>query len=305
MRSPLRWERFRSAELTTTMTDADDDATNQTTPIRDRCQRRRRIVAVAVLAAVAIVAVAAWLGFRPIGSGSEPEDPLASPAVTAAESVLPPVRHYSDEELGIDDLIDEEIVPFETRYRDLAEWEISYDERQRYLEDEATGHERERLYFERNVEWLLSSEYETLPSDLGHGGILERAFANAMSQCAEKAGWPELEFNVSSTADIHIALRAIGLTHDEFLDLRHECAKQAASYPTLDPAVRDELLGRLREHYRLAVYEYLREFPDAEVPLFDHEGAPRPLEDRLIDNCLKSPDPPACAEEFRVELPVE
>ena len=94
-----------------------------------------------------------------------------------------------------------------------------------------------------------------------------------------------------------------GLGREAYLDLRHECAKQAASYPTLDPAVRDELLERLRGHYREAVYEYLREFPDAEVPLVDHPGAPRPLAERLIKTCLKYPDPASCAEHFRVELP--
>ena len=286
------------------MTDRRSDVSSQEALDRGWfTQRRRALLAVAI--ATAMVVVAVWLGVALAGSESELDGRSTSPSEKAADPDLLPGRRYGDKELGIDELIDAEITPFEARYRDLAEWEVPYDERQRYLENDAVGYERERMFFERNVEWLLSNEYEELPADLGRGGILDRAFEDAMDRCAEDAGWPELELNVSSTADVGVALGTFGLTRDDFLDLRHECAKQAAAYPTLDPVVRDDLLGRLREHYRQAVYEYLREFPDAEVPLVDHPGAPRPLEDRLIMTCLKEPDPAACAERFRVELPGE
>ena len=260
--------------------------------------------------------VAVWLAIALVRSDSESVEPesLDRPGSPILTAVAPPTqqepavlaeRRYSDEELGIDKLIDAEIMPFDAKFRSFSDWETPYDERQRYLEEEATGHERERLYFERNVEWLLSGKYENLPSDLGREGILDRAFEEAMGECADAAGWPGLEINVNSTSDVNRALDASGLTYEEFLDLRHECAKQAASYPTLDPSVRDELLERLRDHYQQAVYEYLQEFPDAEVPLVDHPGAPRPLEERLIKMCLKDPEPAACARHYRVELPVE
>lgn len=53
------------------------------------------------------------------------------------------------------------------------------------------------------------------------------------------------------------------MTHESFHDLRHECAKEAASYLNSDPGARDGLLGRLRAHFRAVVHEFLREFPDA------------------------------------------
>ena len=286
------------------MTDNGNDATGPPARSQDKAVRGRRVLTAAVVAAV-IAGSAVWLVFAQAGSDPAVEGRSESSDETAARPTLPPGRSYSDEELGIDELIDEEIVPFDAKFRSFADWEVPYDERQRYLEEEAVGHDRERMHFERNLEWLLSSEYDKLPADLGHGGILDRAFNEAMSECADAAGWPGLKLGVSSKSDVDHALDVSGLTYEEFLDLRHECAKEAASYPTLDPAVRDDLLGRLREHYRAAVHEYLREFPDAEVPLVDHPSGPRPLEDRLIQTCLKTSDPPACAEEYRVELPAE
>ena len=255
--------------------------------------------------AIVTIAVAVWLVLALTGSGSDSGGRPGSPTEADPGSVVLPGRKYSDEQLGLDRLIDEEITPFDARFRTFSEWEAPYDERQRYLEQEAVGHERERMYFERNVAWLLSGAYDDLPADLGFGGQLDQAFEAALSECADAAGLHGLRLDASSGADIDHALEMSGLTYEEFLDLRHECAKDAASYPTLDPAVRDELLGRLREHYRAAVHEYLREFPDAEVPLVDHPGAPRPLEELLIKDCQKAADPVSCAEEYRVELPAE
>lgn len=273
---------------------------------REGSPRRRRLVAAVI--AVVLVTVAVWIGFASKSSdsgsiGGETVDSMASPAAVSPSLSVPPERRYSDLELGLDAVIEEEIMPFYARYRSFADWEEPYEERQRYLDEEAVGHERERLYFERNLEVLIGGAYEDLPLELGRGGTLDRAYDLAMEGCADAAGWPGLKINVSSEAAVDDALAMSGLTYEGFLDLRHECAKQAATYPTLDPVVRDELLGRLREHYRAAVYEYLREFPDAEVPLVDHEGAPRPFEETTIWICQKEPDPAACAVEFRVELP--
>ena len=292
------------------MTDASNDAAGQTAR-SERLLVRRRGVLLGTAVAVVIGVIAMWFVFALARSGPESIGHSGSTTSTAVDptarqgSAVLSERRYSDEELGIDKLIDEEIMPFDARYRNFSDWETPYDERQRYLEEDAIGHERERLYFERNMEWLLSSEYERLPADLGHEGILDRAFEEAMDECAGAAGWPGLKISVNSRSDVDHALDVSGLTYEEFLDLRHECAKQAASYPTLEPAVRDELLDRLREHYRAAVHEYLRTFPDAEVPLIDHPGVGRPLEERLIKTCLKDPDPASCAERYRVELPAE
>lgn len=243
--------------------------------------RRRRLLLVVGAMAAAVAAAAIWIGVSVSDSDG---------------------RRYTDEELGLDLIIGEHTEPVWAQFRSLSEWDEHRAERNRDWRD-TTGHERERMHFERNVEWLLSNEYDRLPADLGSGGVLDRAFEEAMDRCAQARGWPGVQLYGVSNADVEQFEADFGLSLDGFLDLRHECAQEAATYPTLDPVVRDELLGRLREHYLQAVYEYLREFPDAEVPLVDHEGAPRPLEDRLIKTCLKDPDPVACAAEFQVELP--
>ncbi|MXY03774.1 MAG: hypothetical protein F4190_14720 [Acidimicrobiales bacterium] len=284
----------------------DDDTENAGASARSQrwpVWRRRAWLAAAI--AVVMAAGAVWLVFALTGSGSDSGGHPESPTEVDPGSVVLPGRKYSDEQLGLNQLIDEEITPFHASFRSFSDWEGPYDERNSFLEQEAVGHERERIYFERNVAWLLSNAYDDLPADLGFGGLLDQAFEEALSECADAAGSPGLKLNISSEADIDQALEVSGLTYEGFLDLRYECSKQAATYPTLDPAVRDELLDRLRAHYRAAVHEYLREFPDAEVPLVDHPGARRPLEERLIDTCLKGPDPVPCAQDYRVELPAE
>ncbi len=286
-----------------TMTDAGKGGTGQAVLGRGWLARRRGLLA------VVIVVVAVWLGFALTGSKSESVGRPASPTETVADPTVPPGRRYTDEKLGLDEFIDEYVeimmTPVDTRFRSSNDRGEYRAERNRYFEHEATGHERERLHFERNLTLVFDHAYDDLPADPGVGGLLDQAFEDAMDRCAQARGWPSVQLYGVSKADVEQFEADLGLSLDEFLDLRHECAQQAASYPTLDSVVRDELLGRLGEHYRAAVYEYLLEFADAEVPLVDHEGAPRPLEERLINICLKDPDPAQCAAEFRVELPAE
>ncbi len=300
------------------MTDTGEEGTGQAVLDRGWLARRRGLLAAVI--AVVIVVVAVWLGFALTGSDSASVGRPASPAETVAEPTLLPGRRYSDEDLGLDELIDEEILPFDARYRSSAEASERLDEVFRYLEDEAVGHERERMQFENNLALVFWQADERNPPDRER---LDRAFRSAMDECAAAAGFegvmlyddPDIDperyqsdgagLLAEELARLDRYESEFGLGRVSYLDLRHECAQQAASYPTLDPVVRDELLGRLEEHYRAAVYEYLREFPDAEVPLVDHEGAPRPLEERLINICLKDPGPAQCAAEFRVELPAE
>lgn len=278
------------------MADAGSEGIGNRVPARRRPNRRRRswvVVLIAVVTAAVVVSCS-----------------LASP----------PDRRYSDEELGLDELIDAEIVPFDARYRSSAESSDQLDETFRILEEEAVGHERERMHFENNLALVFWQADERNPPDRE---LLDEAYRSAMDECAVSAGFggvmlyedPDIDperYQSDGAGLLEEELARLdnyeaqfGLDYESYLDLRHECAKQAASYPTLDPAVRDELLERFREHYRAAVYEYLREFPDAEVPLVDHEGSPRPLEDWLVRLCLKVPDPAECAEEYRVELPAE
>lgn len=284
------------------MADFGDEAIGASERSRGRPFWRRRWFLAAAIAVVPVVALV-WFGFILIGS--ESSDQRGGLGESGDDVTVMPGRKYSDEELGMDQLVSEQLTQVWAQFRSLGEWNAHLDEQDRYFHDEAYGHERERLNLERNVAWLLSNAYEDLPADLGSGGILDQAFETAMDECADAAGWPNVTLYGVSQSDVEAFGEQFGLTLDGFLDLRHECSRQAASYPTLDPAVRDELLDRLREHYRRAIHDYLREFPEAEVPLVDHPGAPRPLEERLISICLKQPDPVPCAQEYRVELPAE
>ena len=300
------------------MNDAGEEGTSQAVPGRAWLTRRRGVLAAVI--AVAIIVAAVWLGYALTGSDSASVDRAVSPIETVADPNLLSGRRYSDEELGLDGLIDAEIMLFDARYRSSAEASERLDEVFRYLEEEAVGHERERMHFENNLALVYWQADERNPPDREP---LDRAYRSAMDECAAASGFegvmlyddPDIDperyqsdgagLLAERLARLESYESDFGLARESYLDLRHECAKVAASYPTLDPVVRDELLGRLREHYRAAVYEHLREFPDAEVPLVDHPGAPRPLEERLIGTCLKDPEPAACAAEFRVELPAE
>lgn len=286
------------------MADTGDETSGQSAQGRDEVARRRRWLLAAVIA-TAMVAVAVWLGFALTGPDSYSSDHHGSPAETGDDRIVPSGRRYSDEELGIEELFEELIVPRYARFRSPQDASDYNSAKERYLLEEAVGHERERLYFEHNLTSVYWRAHDELPAELGSGGTLDRAYEETMDQCAAAAGWPGVTLYGVSQSDVDAFGEQFGLTLDDFLDLRHECAKEAASYPTLDPAVRDALLDRLREHYRAAVHEFLRENPHLEIPLVDHPGAPRPFEERWIEICLKTPDPVACAAEQRVELPAE
>lgn len=286
------------------MTDTGDEVSGASDPDRVRPVRRQRWLLVAVIT-VLLVAVLVWLGFVLIGSDSESSGDSRRPADAGEDVTVQPGRRYSDAELGIWEVFEEQFTPEYARFRSPQDADEYNRELWRYMWDEAVGHKRERMWFESNLAAVYWGAFDELPTELGSGGLLDQAFEEAMDRCAAESGWPGVTLYGVSQSEVDAFGEQFGLTLDGFLDLRHECAREAASYPTLDPALRDELLGRIREHYRAAVHEYLREFPDAEVPLVDHPGGPRPLAEQLIKDCQRSPDPPACADEYRVELPAE
>ena len=283
------------------MTDANDAEPD---PLAPASGRRRRLLLLAVaIVAVAGTAVAIWLSIDRSGPETGQEAAPDPALEDTAPAEPPPGRRYTDEKLGFEEVFQKLTTPRYARFRSEREASEHNSETERHFAEVATGHERERMHFEHNLASVYWKAYDDLPSDLRFGGLLDQAFEEAMDECARARGWPSVQLYGVSNTDVEQYEAGLGLSLGEFLDLRHECAKVAASYPTLDRAVRDELLERLKDHYRAAVYEYLREFPDAEVPLVDHPGAPRPLEERLIGVCLKTSDPAQCAVEFRVELP--
>ena len=233
-------------------------------------------------------------------------DARAAWSEIAAEVPLDPARRYSDEELGLYEPIDEIIFyrPYYSQFRTFDDYFDLFSARRDTISTEVSGHERERLRFEVNVEDALSRAYNDLPTDLGRGGLLEQAYDEWMAKCAAEAGFSDVVLADEIEEELQHYEREFGLSADEFYDLRHSCARRAASYPMLDPEVRDELLGRMRRHYLHAAHEFIRLSGIVEIPVEHHDGDAHPLEESYIGRCLELEiaERESCAEYYRVEL---
>ena len=196
-------------------------------------------------------------------------------------------REYSDEELGLQELVEKHIVVsslWVARYRTL-------DDMDRDLFDpfvhptSGSGHELERAFFEFLFGLAMWAASESLPPDVAFdGGILHDAEEAAMDQCAADAGYPGVQVYDVSNNVVELYERDFGLTLEMFWDLRHECGKYAATYPTLDPVYRHELLAKRRAHYMAVVRDWMAANPDLVVPIEYHEGANTPHADRFADS---------------------
>lgn len=236
------------------------------------------LVVSVVLAAAATMTIWWLLARDPVGL---PSDSRSAWLDIAEDLPLDPDRHYSDEQLGLYGLIDDVIAetPVYIRFRTVEDYIAFEDQKREQIYTLPSGHERDRLIFEVEIEDAIHSAYGSLSSDSEAGGRLALAFVDAMKECAAEAGYPDINPVGGSDEEEAYWEATFGLTSDGLLDLRHECAQQAASYPTLDPDVRDELLNSMRRHYLQAVHDYIRLSEIVEVPVDHHEGASRPLED--------------------------
>lgn len=158
-------------------------------------------------------------------------------------------RRYGDED--IEQLVDEFIhgLNVDARYRTPAERRVAEEEFDRWLSFEASQVERLRHLFKLSVEVQMLEAYHTLPDEIGEGGELERAFEAALNDCAEEAGWPDIDLKNKSLSHAQWLEAERGLTLEIRQELRHNCSKFAETYPTLTPQRRDELLKMRRDHY--------------------------------------------------------
>lgn len=259
-------------------------------------------MAVTVLAVVAAASI--WLISTATNDRDDQPSANSEDRGTIALRQLKVAGHTGDE-LGLVELVNRYIdaPTLDVRYRTFGDFERARNNRLDYLENEARGHERERLLFELRVESALDDAEEALPPELAQGGILDVAFREAMMQCAEESGLPRVDVGNISKAEVDSMIVAHDMTLDEFFDLRHECSKYAANYPTLDDSTRASLLSSLREHYAGSLADYLQGMPDSAIPLEFTEGDPLPHQEFLIELCLASPNPHECAEHNRVSLP--
>lgn len=210
-------------------------------------------------------------------------------------------RQYSDEELALDEAVDDYIEGLMTwaQYR-------TFEDKDRDSVDPlaGSGHSRERATFEFLLQSVLVRANESLPRDVAtDSGVLYEAEREAKDECAMEMGWPGVQLYDTTQQMGEQYERDYGLMSEMFLDLRHECSKYAATYPTLDPAYRDELLAIRRMHYMTVVRDWVAANPDLVVPVEYHEGANTPIEDHWIRECKKTDDPHQCARDHRVTLP--
>ena len=207
--------------------------------------------------------------------------------VVSCSSEDPP-REYSDEELGLQEVVENEIIMYSlwvARYRTVDDWDRDLGDPFFDHPFEGSGHELERAFFEHNLGLVMLAAGEKLPPDVSnHGGVLHDAEEAAMDQCAAGAGYPGVQVYDVAPDVVAQYERDYGLTLEMFLDLRHECGKYAATYPTLDPAYRDELLAKRRAHYMAFVRDWMAANPDQVVPIEYHEGANTPYADRYSDS---------------------
>lgn len=219
-----------------------------------------------VLAAAATMTIWWLLARDPVGL---PSDSSLAWLDIAEDLPLDPDRRYSDEQLGLYGLIDDVIAetPVYIRFRTVEDYIAFEDQKREQIYTLPSGHERDRLIFEVEIEDAIHSAYGSLSSDSEAGGRLALAFVDAMKECAAEAGYPDINPVGGSDEEEAYWEATFGLTSDALLDLRHECAQRAASYPTLDPDVRDEMLNSMRRHYLQAVHDYIRQYEVAEIPV--------------------------------------
>ena len=246
-------------------------------------ERRLRLLLVGVFTALAVVMVVLLLAR---GSGESDVGPVGhhlgvgpSWDEIAAQVPLKPGRRYSDEELGLYELIDKIVFhrPYFARARNLEDFMEHRDQRWNRMMHEASGHERERLRFEFDIEGALLTAYNFSPDDLGEEGPLEDAYYGWLVKCVSPAGFPEVVVDPDTKNELPIYLAEeeqlmhyeseSGFSRDEFYDLRYKCALQAATYPTLDTEMRDEMIGRMKRHYLRSIYDGLCLGRPTEVPV--------------------------------------
>ncbi|MCY3948385.1 MAG: hypothetical protein OXF61_04210 [Acidimicrobiaceae bacterium] len=102
--------------------------------------------------------------------------------------------------------------------------------------------------------------------------VLHDAFYGVLEQCGRASAWPDVELfllHQGRGGDMmeHLIEPTFGLTYFEYQQLRHQCARYAATYPTLDPGERDRLLAPQRAHFARVILDRLdNELPRVEVP---------------------------------------
>ncbi len=126
---------------------------------------------------------------------------------------------------------------------------------------------------------LVGDVMERITADEGDGpsggtapGELHEAFFGALEQCGRESPWPGVELFVMGNGYAgdylpQLVQRDFDISHFEYRELLHVCGRYAATYPTLDPELRDDLLAQQRAHYAQVILDVLDTLlPAVEVP---------------------------------------
>lgn len=255
---------------------------------------------------IALAALAVWFG-RSCVFGSDVSTGTSVLAVSGSWKVPGPSgRDYGEAELALASIVRnqfEAVRPWISAMSAVEQLDLVDDEIQEF--HQLTGHQRERAYFEMQVEAVVLDALEELSSDLDlYEGTLAESFRSAVDECG-------IEHGIAQAGDVFEAMDwdaldevedlTGGTDYEELLEIRHGCARYASSYPLLSENTRDDLLARTESELTRRVLDWMRDNPDLVVPLEHHPGVNQPYADILIEMCKQAPDQRSCYEEVGVE----
>ena len=174
--------------------------------------------------------------------------------------------------VGVMEMLESYIINVPPSARFVAGWDAnkaSVSNVYRFADAGADGEIMD--YFESSMLRFAQHAMSTVPYS-AFSPTLHDAFFEVLEACGRASAWPEVELFVlhqgrGGNIDVGLIEPRFGLTYFEYQQLLHQCARYAATYPTLDPAVRDKLLKAQREHYAKVILDRLdNELPVVEVP---------------------------------------
>ena len=177
------------------------------------------------------------------------------------------------EEVGVMELLDSYVINVPPTAAFISDFEMAKAMHATdYINAEAGAEGDILRRFENEVLYhaLSAISSSSVPESSG-SQVLHDAFFAALEDCGRDSSWPEVELFVMGDGRGYDVLPdsvepTFGLSYYEYQQLKHECARHAATYPTLDEATRDELLRPQREHYARLVLDGLAANPHIEVP---------------------------------------
>lgn len=161
--------------------------------------------------------------------------------------------------------------PF-VEYRTLEEEQAAGSERSLELYD-LPDEDRAGAQLELALKLLLLDADKTREGDIARdSGLMHSAYVASLEECAINNGITSAEELMRLSDEDHPSVtteeydqfaESLGFSRDELLDLRRSCSRHAATLPSLEADVRDDLFRQLRQHYLGAIRAWFADSPDA------------------------------------------